>query len=389
MLTNNNKTMENPVPSPISPQSLRKEISAMSPVPTPVEAKTQPITQTTSQKPRKKTINLFRSLKIRTKILLSFLSIIVLAGAFSIFSLIQSNNLIRPLYEDIPDNIELLKISSRLDHHAQLIRYYDEVLTQSARNYAFTQDIMWKERYILTVPKLDENIKEAIEEGDQQDKESFSSVDTANLVLIEMEEKSMRLVDEGQAAEAIAILESDEYWKQKEIYQQGLQSYIDRRQIKGEEILTLSTESLDLIAEESLQQVKENRQLILVLAMVVLLVFVLVSLTTSSSIVKPIKKLNKGIEIIKNGNLNHKVGSDAKDEIGQLSRDFDEMTMTIKQSRADIDRKVEEQTKELEIQKEEADKARKSAEEINAAMAGREMKMMELKKEIIKLKGGK
>jgi len=46
----------------------------------------------------------------------------------------------------------------------------------------------------------------------------------------------------------------------------------------------------------------------------------------NSSVAKPIAKLEEGTRIIGSGNLNHKVGTDAKDEIGQLSRAFDKMT---------------------------------------------------------------
>ena len=45
-------------------------------------------------------------------------------------------------------------------HRIQLMRYYEEVLTQSARNYAFTQDKKWEQRYITIEPESDKIIKE-------------------------------------------------------------------------------------------------------------------------------------------------------------------------------------------------------------------------------------
>ncbi|EKD48353.1 MAG: two-component hybrid sensor and regulator, partial [uncultured bacterium] len=62
---------------------------------------------------------------------------------------------------------------------------------------------------------------------------------------------------------------------------------------------------------------------------------------------KPIEILHHGTEIIEKGNLSHKVGMDAKDEIGQLSRSFDKMTAAIKKAKDEVDLKVEEQTKDL------------------------------------------
>jgi len=60
---------------------------------------------------------------------------------------------------------------------------------------------------------------------------------------------------------------------------------------------------------------------------------------------RPIRVLHKGAEIIGQGNLDYKVGTDAKDEIGQLSRAFDEMTEGLKRSTTSI----EELNKEIDI----------------------------------------
>jgi len=51
----------------------------------------------------------------------------------------------------------------------------------------------------------------------------------------------------------------------------------------------------------------------------------------------PIHKLHKGTEIIGSGNLDYKVGTKAKDEIGQLSRAFDSMTDNLKQTTTSIE----------------------------------------------------
>jgi len=47
------------------------------------------------------------------------------------------------------------------------------------------------------------------------------------------------------------------------------------------------------------------------------------------SIVKPLHALHRGTEIIGQGNLDYQVGTKAKDEIGQLSRAFDQMTRSL------------------------------------------------------------
>ena len=80
---------------------------------------------------------------------------------------------------------------------------------------------------------------------------------------------------------------------------------------------------------------------------VAIFIYFLIIVWLNNIITKPIEALHHGTEIIEKGDLDHKVGMDSKDEIGQLSRSFDKMTLAIKKSRAEVDRKVEEQTKDL------------------------------------------
>lgn len=54
------------------------------------------------------------------------------------------------------------------------------------------------------------------------------------------------------------------------------------------------------------------------------------------AIVKPLHALHKGTEIIGEGNLKHRVGTRAKDEIGQLSRAFDQMTEGLARTTASV-----------------------------------------------------
>lgn len=70
---------------------------------------------------------------------------------------------------------------------------------------------------------------------------------------------------------------------------------------------------------------------IAVFGVLVILVYFL-SAAIAKLITNPIRKLYEDIEIIGSGDLDHKVGTCAKDEIGQLSRAFDEMTSNLKMS---------------------------------------------------------
>ncbi|MDD4899613.1 MAG: PAS domain S-box protein, partial [Candidatus Omnitrophica bacterium] len=57
----------------------------------------------------------------------------------------------------------------------------------------------------------------------------------------------------------------------------------------------------------------------------------------ADTVASPIKKLSKGAQIIGSGNLEHKVALKSKDEIGQLSRAFDKMTLDLKKNLAELE----------------------------------------------------
>jgi two-component system NtrC family sensor kinase len=87
----------------------------------------------------------------------------------------------------------------------------------------------------------------------------------------------------------------------------------------------------------------------LVVAIAILLTFALVNL-----IIKPVDKLVGATERIAKGDLSQVVEVDRKDEIGKLAQAFNQMTTSLKESRKQIEdysrnleRKVEERTKEL------------------------------------------
>ena len=200
-------------------------------------------------------------MKTYQKIFVWFLIVALIVSVVGFSSLYQINRISKPLNEGIPAGVKEVADTSHLNSLAQVIRYYDEVLTQSARNYAFTQDKKWEKRYRDVEPELDRVIKEAIERGDEKDKEFFSSIDKANIALVEMEYQSIQFVDDGQSEKAIEILESDKYWDEKRIYEKGLVDYFEHRNIKYNEALLASTDIIETSTEEVRDIIKFNKRI--------------------------------------------------------------------------------------------------------------------------------
>lgn len=100
--------------------------------------------------------------------------------------------------------------------------------------------------------------------------------------------------------------------------------------------------------EEAFASVTNLKSLVIMILAVVFAMVVIITFSVSQSISGPIKRLSKGAEIIGSGNLDYKVGTDLKDEIGQLSRSFDKMTHDLKAitaSRDELNREITEREK--------------------------------------------
>jgi len=82
--------------------------------------------------------------------------------------------------------------------------------------------------------------------------------------------------------------------------------------------------------KEAFASVARIRNWSLFIGIITAFVVMIVVLFISNSISSPIQSLQRGAEIIGNGNLDYKVGTDKSDEIGQLSRAFDRMTENLK-----------------------------------------------------------
>jgi methyl-accepting chemotaxis protein len=131
---------------------------------------------------------------------------------------------------------------------------------------------------------------------------------------------------------------------------------------------------------------------------------IFVSFYITKRITDPLEKLKQGAEIIGKGNLNHRIAIKTGDEIEKLAESFNKMAEDLGQSRRDLEEansdleiRVEIKTKELKKLAEGLDKNVKERtkelqekieelERFHRMAVGREIKMIELKKEIKKIK---
>jgi len=307
-------------------------------------------------------------MKLLNKLILAFLLVTIPTVIVGIVSLYLLNNVAGPLRKDLPSSIEQLSTTSSLNVLALNIQYYDEVLTQSARNYAFTGDANWKTRYNEEAPKLDKIIKISIDRGDNTDKQYFSSIDGANLALVDMETQALDLVDKGNLKEAAKILDSAAYAKQKQIYQSGLLAFTKRRELELDKALISSSKTLEGISSNTLNLINTGITQVGIVLLFSICFSLSVAFTIGKSLISRIETLRKKAQAISEGKFGDRLTITTQDELGQLAQAFNKMSDELRESKLNVDQKVATRTAEIE--------------KLNKYMVGRELKMSELKEQL-------
>jgi signal transduction histidine kinase len=115
-------------------------------------------------------------------------------------------------------------------------------------------------------------------------------------------------------------------------------------------------------SQEAAQEIQETSNwVVLILVTATVPVLLLISALITGTITRPIARLHEGAGLIGRGDLNHRVATDARDEVGELSRAFDNMAKDLQalidQHREDeaalralnekLDEEVQERTAEL------------------------------------------
>jgi len=114
-----------------------------------------------------------------------------------------------------------------------------------------------------------------------------------------------------------------------------------KRVIGTHAALSIAGVRMGVIAEleerEAFAAVANLRTISVIVGLLAILAVLLAAVFVTRSIVGPIHELHEGTEIIGDGDLDYRVGTDARNEIGQLSRAFDQMVDDLKATMASRD----------------------------------------------------
>jgi signal transduction histidine kinase len=112
------------------------------------------------------------------------------------------------------------------------MRFHEEVLAQSVRNYAFTRDKKWQKRYETIKPEADNLLRFAATQS-KKNRKFFKEMVYANIKCVEYEEGAINLVNKGKQADAINLLEGKDYNLFRKTLQGGLENFVLLKQKKS------------------------------------------------------------------------------------------------------------------------------------------------------------
>ncbi len=158
----------------------------------------------------------------------------------------------------------------------------------------------------------------------------------------------------GHFQKLVDIYESPESLQQMGDINPAYQELVRNQLLVESETMVSDTAHLtDLIHASFMKYYKWVSIIIVCSVLILLLILFVVSALTRRSIVAPILRLHQATEVIAGGNLDHRSGIETSDELGQLSRAFDDMTLKLKNSRIMLKDEISEHKKaEQSLQKE-------------------------------------
>ncbi|NQV22750.1 MAG: PAS domain S-box protein, partial [Rhodopirellula sp.] len=114
---------------------------------------------------------------------------------------------------------ELKNRHVRVDELSGDVARLDEVLTMSARMAVTTGEPQWEARYRKFKPELDKALHEMVVLAPESGvAEVVERIHAANTALVQMEHKALELAGQSHREQALAVLDSEEYNAQKQVY---------------------------------------------------------------------------------------------------------------------------------------------------------------------------
>ncbi|HHB52188.1 MAG TPA: PAS domain S-box protein, partial [Saprospiraceae bacterium] len=246
------------------------------------------------------------------------------------FSLVISINIVILLVAFINSG-KITNAFDRINHTQKVLTYLAETenrlvdLETGQRGFIITGNLQYLEPYNKSLGKIDSLIV------------SLRNLTTDNLKQIKRIDLLEELINSklSELKSTIELRKNEGFDAAKKVVITHVgKKLMDKIRIQIEQI---KNEELRLMAVQSLAPMKvisESRFIIFAILSISIIFAIIIAYYIAQSIIIPIKALQDGTKIVRTGNLDYKIGTNTKDEIGQLSRSFEFMLHELKNTMA-------------------------------------------------------
>jgi two-component system sensor histidine kinase/response regulator len=178
-------------------------------------------------------------MKIFAKLLIGFLVISNLAALIGYIGLRQLEGIASLLSNEVTSSIDQYQRDSSIDVMTERIQYVQEVLDHSVREYAFTQEKRWQQRYFAFLYEMKPSIKSLINSSEAEDKPLFRQAQDARKTLAKIELLAIQHIKEGNTVRAIGVLQASDYKLNIRNFNNALRDYRLSKRRAGQSLVSV------------------------------------------------------------------------------------------------------------------------------------------------------
>jgi diguanylate cyclase (GGDEF)-like protein len=283
-------------------------------------------------------------MRLQTKITGGFFAMLLITTAVGIFSYTSIQNALKPLNETIPQELEALEWATELGGLVHDIRYYEVVSEHSLHDFLLHRERLGEQRYYAFRLELERTVQMVLDKVGRESQPLFVALDKSQIALSEMQGEVLRLMEQENPEQAIALLRSDRYQEQRQITLNVIRDFFLKRGIHYRDALVTVR-----ISAAGAKEVMQQEGILLTTAIGAgLVLLTLMVMLISQTIITPLHDLSRVTEEVGNGRLDTRVDQallESGDEIGQLAQRFDRMMREL----AESDRSLKQEQRILKV----------------------------------------
>ncbi len=305
-------------------------------------------------------------LSLQSKILFGYVCIVIVFFATGLYVLYS--------YAEIRQTVKEIDTQSKKLRKIATLEALNRKLVDVTVSFASSGDLKWDVVYTDTKLSYEQQIADITNLFDDKEKKIFHEFLQEGISLRNMEMDIFSTTRKGktQGSEMVYANEHDQHVIRSAQILQNLM-------VDGNKQVLYKFRETDAYIHRVILAICSI--FILVICMTLLFAY-----TISVFISRPIQELSQLVNQYALGKFDTRVTVKSQDEIGTLGESFNEMAGKLQMLYLDLEGKVRERTRVLEEKSKEFEKRSNEYADMNKLMIGRELKMVELKKEIEQLK---